>query len=278
MGEPVVAEGHLSIGGVRLEHRWLGPGPGEAATLVLLHEGLGCVAMWKDFPARLAAATGCGVLVYSRQGYGRSDPIALPRPLDYMEREAERDLPEILDATGIERAILVGHSDGASIATIYAGSFEDHRVRGLVLIAPHFLVEDVCLDAIRGARTAFETGDLRRRLERHHGANVDGAFWGWNRAWLDPGFRSWSIADCLAYVRVPILLIQGEADPYGTRRQIDVAREEAYCPVDVCLLPDCGHAPHLEQPEATLDAVAAFIRRLAAMEAADPLQLPGGST
>jgi pimeloyl-ACP methyl ester carboxylesterase len=275
MGELMANESHLSIGGVRLEYRWLGPAPGEAATLVLLHEGLGCIAMWKDFPARLAAATGCGVLVYSRQGYGRSDPIALPRPLDYMEREAELVLPEILDAAGIERAILVGHSDGASIATIYAGSFEDHRVRGLVLIAPHFLVEEVSLESIRAAKAAFETGDLRQRLERHHGGNVEGAFWGWNRAWLDPGFRDWNIEDCLAYVRVPILIVQGEADPYGTRRQIDVAQEEAYCPVDVCLLPNCGHAPHLERPDGTLVAVADFIRRLAAIEAEDPLHPPG---
>ena len=269
MATAVRQQGQLSIDGARLECCWLGPGPDEALTLVLLHEGLGCVAMWKEFPARLAEATGCGVLVYSRLGHGGSDPAPLPRPLDYMEREAVQVLPKVLDTCDIRRAILVGHSDGASIATIYSGSVEDHRVRGLVLIAPHFLVEERTLAGIRAARDAFEQGELRRRLERHHGANVDGAFWGWNRVWLDPTFRHWSIEDCLAYIRVPILIIQGTDDPYGTQRQIEAAREETYCPVDLCLL-QCGHAPHAEQPDATLAAVTAFVRRLVEVHGEDP--------
>lgn len=263
--------GHLSIDGVRLECLRIAPAIDDGPTSVLLHEGLGCVAMWKGFPARLAEATGCGVLAYSRQGYGRSDPIPLPRPLDYMEREAERVLPKVLDAAGVCRAVLLGHSDGASIAAIYAGSIEDHRVRGLVLIAPHFVVEETGLESIRAARQAYEEGRLRQRLARYHGDNVDCAFWGWNAAWLDPAFRSWSIDDCLAYIRVPVLIVQGDDDPYGTRRQIDVALEEAYCPVEVCMVAGGGHAPHLEREAETLAAVTDFLHRLVELEGRDPL-------
>ena len=252
----------LTVDGVGLETRWIGPGPAEAPTIVMLHEGLGSVGLWGAFPDQLARATGAGVFVYSRAGYGRSDPITLPRPLTYMHDEALRALPALLSAIGFERGVLLGHSDGASIAAIYAGGVEDHRVRGLVLVAPHFFVEDLSIRSITEARTAFETGDLRERLARHHGANVDHAFWGWNRAWLDPAFRAWDIHESLGYIRVPILIVQGTEDRYGTEAQIEAAREETYCPVDVALIDGAGHAPHLERPRETLAAVTGFLETL----------------
>ena len=254
-------DGFLEIGSDRLEYRMIGPRPEAAPTLVLLHEGLGSAALWGDFSARLAASTGAGVFAYSRAGYGRSSPVVLPRPLSYMHDDALRVLPPVLDMIGFRRGLLVGHSDGASIATIYAGSVQDHRVRGLVLMAPHFFVEDVGLAAISAARQAFATSDLRERLARWH-ADVDNAFRGWNDAWLDPDFRAWDITEMLAYVRVPILIVQGADDQYGTSRQIAVAEEECYCPVEVALLPDARHAPHKEAPAATLAAVADFVNRL----------------
>ena len=170
----------------------------------MLHEGLGCVALWRDFPRRLAAATGFGVFAYSRAGYGQSDPVPLPRPLDYMTREARETLPELLDAIGLRRGVLLGHSDGASIAAIYAGSVEDFRVRGLVLMAPHFFTEKGGLASIAAAREAYATSDLRAKLAKYH-RDVDNAFRGWNDAWLDPGFKAWNIADAIDYLRVPAL-------------------------------------------------------------------------
>jgi pimeloyl-ACP methyl ester carboxylesterase len=222
--------------------------------------------MWRDFPERLSAETGCGVLVFSRRGYGTSDPAPLPRPLSYMHDEAFSVLGPVLDHFAIERAILVGHSDGASIAAIYAGGVADHRVRGLVLLAPHFIVEDICVKSIAEAKTAYETTDLRDRLARHHGDNVDCAFRGWNRVWLESDFRKWDIREYLAYIRVPMLIIQGKDDEYGTARQIEVAREECYCPVEAVLLADCGHAPFRDQPEATLAAARDFVLSLIAIE------------
>ncbi len=251
----------LTVGGRRIEAAWHGPAPEEAASLVLLHEGLGCLAMWRDFPPALAERTGYGVLVYSRPGYGKSDPVALPRPLSCMHDEA-RGVRAVLDQAGIRKAILVGHSDGASIAAIYAGGGQDFRVRGLVLVAPHFFVEDVALGAIAAAKTAYESGDLKARLAKFHGDNVDVAFWGWNRAWLDPGFRSWRVDDHVAHIRVPMLIIQGEDDPYGTPAQIALAENEAYCPVEAVMLPGCGHSPHLDRPEETLEIIAGFVRHL----------------
>jgi pimeloyl-ACP methyl ester carboxylesterase len=198
-----VAGERLVIGDLTLEARWVGPRPSEAPTIVMLHEGLGSVRQWGDFPDRLVEETGCGAFLYSRAGYGRSDPVAVPRPLSYMHDEALVTLPKVLDAIGFERGILLGHSDGASIATIYAGGMQDHRVRGLVLIAPHFFVEAVSLISISAARDAYETGTLRERLARYHGDNVDTAFWGWNRAWLDPDFARWDIRDSIGFIRIP---------------------------------------------------------------------------
>jgi pimeloyl-ACP methyl ester carboxylesterase len=249
--------GFLRIGDADLQYRMVGPSPEAAPIIVMLHEGLGCSELWGDFPDRLQAATGAGVFAYSRAGYGASSPAKLPRPLDYMQIEALDVLPKLLEAIGFRLGILVGHSDGGSIAAVYAGGVGDHRVRGIALIAPHFIVEDVSVASIAEIKTAYETADLRARLARWH-RNVDNAFCGWNGAWLDPKFRAWDISDYLAYIRVPVAIIQGAADQYGTLRQIEIAQEECYCPVDVTVLADVGHAPHREAADATLARIAEF--------------------
>ena len=255
----------IKVNGLKIETAWHGPRPDRAPTLVLLHEGLGCVSMWRDFPEKLASRTGYGVLVYSRPGYGQSDPVKLPRPLDYMNKEAFDVLPHVLDQAGVKKTILVGHSDGASIATIYAGGRQDFRVRGLVLLAPHFFVEDISIESIQAAKVAYDTGDLRARLARHHGDNVDIAFRGWNGAWLDPGFRDWRIDDAVAHVRVPILIVQGKDDQYGTLAQVRLAETDAYCPVETAILDDCGHSPQIDQPEAALEAITEFVHKVLAV-------------
>lgn len=254
-------QGHIAVGDASLEYRMLGPRPDAAPTIVMLHEGLGSVTTWGDFPARVAQATGAGVFVYSRAGYGKSSTIALPRPLDYMQREATDVLPQLLDAIGFRRGILLGHSDGATIAAWCAGSVQDHRVRGVVLMAPHFFMEDSNVAAIRKTVETYATTDLRARLARHH-ADVDAAFRGWSGAWLDPGFATFDTTDALAYIRVPILALQGAADPYGTLAQVRVLDAECYCPVETVILDGVGHAPHREDPAAALQKIADFADRI----------------
>ncbi|AWM03848.1 alpha/beta fold hydrolase [Bradyrhizobium amphicarpaeae] len=251
--------GFLSIGSASLEYKWLAPASADAPTIVMLHEGLGSVGLWGDFPEKLQQATGAGIFAYSRAGYGQSSPVKLPRPLDYMQREALDVLPRLLDAIGFRRGLLLGHSDGASIATIYAGAHQDHRLQGLVLLAPHFIVEDISVASIAAIKTAYETTDLKTKLARWH-KDVDNAFYGWNGAWLDPKFRDWDISEYLAYIRVPIMVLQGAGDQYGTLRQVEIAQEECYCPVDIKVISDAGHSPHREAPGATLDAIEQFAR------------------
>jgi pimeloyl-ACP methyl ester carboxylesterase len=253
--------GTLRIGASELEYRMIGPAPDEAPTIVMLHEGLGSVGQWGDFPQRLQAATRAGVFVYSRAGYGNSTPVELPRPLDYMHIEALEILPRLLDEIPFRRGLLLGHSDGASIAAIYAGGVQDHRIRGVAMIAPHFIVEEISVASIAGIKKAYETTDLRSKLKRWH-RDVDNAFYGWNAAWLDPKFRDWDISEYLAYIRVPIAMLQGADDEYGTIRQIEIARQECCCPVDVTIVPSAGHSPHREAPEATLNAISEFARRI----------------
>jgi len=249
--------GFLSIGATELEYRMIGPSPADAPTIVMLHEGLGSAGLWGDFPERLQAATGAGIFLYSRAGYGASTPTKLPRPVDYMHNEARDVLPKLLDQIAFRRGLLLGHSDGASIAAIYAGSHQDHRVEGVVMIAPHFIVEDISVTSIAKIKTAYETTELKAKLARWH-KDVDNAFYGWNGAWLNPAFRSWDISEYLAYIRVPVAILQGVDDEYGTLRQVEIAREECYCPVDVTVIPGAGHAPHREAPGATLDAIQEF--------------------
>jgi pimeloyl-ACP methyl ester carboxylesterase len=253
---------YLTIENIRLEYNWHGPAPTDAPALVFLHEGLGCVSMWRDFPARLAAATGCGALVYSRSGYGKSDPVSLPRPVRFMHGEALITLPRVLDELNVSDAILVGHSDGGSIALIYAGSARAKQVRGLVLEAPHVFVEDISIDSITRAAENYAQRDLRMQLERYHGDNVDCAFRGWNEVWLDPAFRSWNIEEYLPAIQVPVLLIQGENDEYGTLRQVEAIENGTAGPVQTLIIPNCGHSPHRQQPESTLQKMTSFIRDL----------------
>jgi len=254
-------EGFLDLAPLRLEYRMIGPRPREAPTIVMLHEGLGCVRLWGDFPEQLAAATGAGVFVYSRTNYGRSRAGKLPRSVNFMHEEAIDVLPRVLAAIGFQRGILFGHSDGASIATIYAGSVQDHRVRGLVLMAPHFFTEEMGLAKIGRTNADYESGELRDKLKRWH-EDVDSAFRSWSGPWLDPDFRTWDITEALGYIRVPILIVQGAEDQYGTIRQIEAAERECYCPVETAILPGARHSPHRDAPALTLETVAAFINRL----------------
>src|SRR5260370_857121 len=255
--QTLTPSGFLRIGASDLEYRMIGPSPEQAPTIVMLHEGLGSAALWGDFPEKLQALTGAGVFAYSRAGYGASTSVKLPRPLDYMDVEALDVLPKLLDAIGFRRGLLVGHSDGASIVAIYAGSHQDHRVQGMALIAPHFIVEDISVTSIADIKKAYETTELKAKLSRWHN-DVDNAFYGWNGAWLDPKFRTWDISEYLAYIRVPVAILQGVDDEYGTMRQVEIAQEECYCPVDVTLIPGAGHQPHREAPGATLDAISEF--------------------
>jgi pimeloyl-ACP methyl ester carboxylesterase len=255
---------YVGVSGQRLECRRIGDGGVDGLGLLLLHEGLGSLSQWRDFPMRLAAAAEHPVFVWSRAGYGRSSAVPLPWPLTYMHDEARDILPGVIAAAGFRRPVLVGHSDGASIAAIYAGSAASPNLAGLVLMAPHFFVEDVSVDSIAKARRAYETGDLRERLMRHHGANVDAAFRGWNGAWLDPEFRHWNISEFLPRIRVPVLLVQGAEDEYGTLAQLDTAERLIAGPVKRLVLEKCGHAPHRDQPEQALAAIAGFVAGLGA--------------
>ena len=233
--------------------------------VVLLHQGLGSVSMWRDFPRRIAQTTGHEVVVYSRYGYGRSEPLASPRDVRYMHAEALVALPEVLDALSIERPILLGHSDGASIAIIHAGAAR-RAVSGLVLLAPHVIVEDLAVASIAAARVAYETTDLRVRLARHHN-DVDATFRGWNDIWLDPAFRTWNIEEFLPRIQAPLLVIQGLDDEYGTLDQVRRI-EQAARDVQRLELTDCGHSPHRDQPARVLDAVREFVVRIDGTEAA----------
>jgi len=251
----------VDVGGTRLEFvRLPSAHPREdAPTIVFLHEGLGSVAMWRDFPQRVADATGSEAVVYSRAGYGRSDPAVLPRAVGYMHDEGERVLPELIARLGLERPILFGHSDGGSISMICAGG-TDLELTGLIVMAPHVMVEDVSVASIAGAKHAYQTTDLASRLGKYH-ADVDAVFRGWNDIWLNPDFRGWNIENYVPRIRCPIMAIQGEDDEYGTMAQIDrIAALNA--DVDLVKLADCRHSPHKDQPEAVIDAVAAFVDRI----------------
>lgn len=263
-----VESGTLSAGGKALEYACFGPPPHEAPTLVLLHEGLGCTALWRGFPQALAKATGFGVFAWSRAGYGQSDPADLPRPVDYMTREAVEVLPQVLDAIGFRRGVLVGHSDGATIAAIHTGTVPDHRVRGLVLMAPHFFTEEMGLAEIAKAKEAYAATDMRDRMAKYH-RDPDNTFRGWNDAWLDRDFRTWNVSDVIDYLRVPVLAIQGRDDQYGTLAQIDELEARSYAPVDRLILDDCRHAPYLDRAEAVVAGIADFVARLERIEAAE---------
>lgn len=263
--------------GQHLEYRWIGPPPDEAPTIVFLHEGLGSVSMWRDFPDRVASVTGCGALVYSRMGYGASDPMRVPRSVRFMHQEALDVLPAVVRHFGLEEVVLFGHSDGASIAVIYAGSRPGEApgregtpaagasLRGLVLEAPHVFVEPVCVESIARIAQAYGTTRLRERLARYHGENTDSMFRTWTDVWLRPEFRQWNIEEYLPMIGCPVLVVQGEDDEYGTLRQVEAVRAQVGGPSRSLVLAHCGHSPHSDQPDAVLEAAGRFLR-----EALDP--------
>ncbi|MEO6409317.1 MAG: alpha/beta hydrolase [Burkholderiaceae bacterium] len=248
---------------VRIEYAWVAPETIDAPVMVFLHEGLGSLAMWKDFPKRLCVALRCRGLVYSRPGYGRSTPRAPEEAwdLDFMHRQAHEVLPALLHALAIDTARdkpwLFGHSDGASIALLYAARFAQ-RVGGAIVVAPHIVVEDLSVTSIEGARLAYLNTDLRERLARYHD-DPDSAFWGWNRIWLHPPFKQWTIEQEIAAIACPLLAVQGIEDEYGTLQQIrGIGRRVAQ--TQLLELPDCGHSPHRDHPDALIPAVASFYR------------------
>lgn len=261
---PVRKKLTLSIAGKNLEAEHHGPSTENAPTIVMLHEGLGSVSAWRDWPAELARETGFGVFVYSRAGYGKSDPVTLPRPVSYMHHEADVVLPEILTRTKIHECILLGHSDGASISILHAGSKTRHAsVKGIAVMSPHVFCETISVTAIEAARVAYETTDLRSRLAKYH-RDVDNAFWGWNGVWLNPDFMKWNIEDRLPGIDVPTLMIQEDHDPYGTLAQLDAIERGVSGSRNKLILPGNGHAPqkdcHAETTHAVIDFARASLR------------------
>jgi pimeloyl-ACP methyl ester carboxylesterase len=249
---------NLDLGGHarKLEYRWVGVPDSPHPTVVFLHEGLGSVAQWKDFPEQFCRAGGFRGLVYSRYGYGRSTPRPQDErwPVDFMHRQAWEDLPALLAELGVERPWLFGHSDGGSIALLHAARFP---VSGVVVAAPHIIVEQISVDSIAQARTAYLEGGLRERLARYH-EDIDSAFWGWNDIWLDPAFRAWDIREHLPAITAPLLAVQGKDDEYGTLEQIDgIARLAPQ--TRLLVLPDCGHSPHRDQPGRLIDEATRFM-------------------
>lgn len=251
---------YATITGRQIEYRMI---PGDAArpTLVFLHEGLGSMGLWRDFPDKVAARLNSRALVYSRFGYGQSDGLTGKRDMRFMHDEALQVLPGLLDQLAIERPLLIGHSDGASIALIHAAA-SGRPVRGLVLMAPHVFIEPICIDSIARIRETYRATGLRDRLAKYH-ARVDDAFLGWADTWLLPEFRSWSIEGLVAQVHVPMLLIQGHEDEYGTLEQLDRIAARAQGPTSRLELEGCGHSPHRDEPVAVIDAITAFAHNMA---------------
>jgi len=248
---------YLSVGGRSLEYQRIAAAA-DGPTLVFLHEGLGSISQWRDFPERIVEATGLPAIVYARYGHGQSEMLQQPHGADFMHREALESLPELLRVLGIERPILIGHSDGASIALIYAGS--GHPLRGLVAMAPHVFVEDISIEGIAAARRAFESTDLAQRLARHH-RDASRTFHGWNDVWLAPAFRSWNIESFLPAIKCPLFAIQGYEDEYGSMAQVDAIARQAGGPVEVLKLEHCGHSPQKDQPEIVAKAIVEFVKR-----------------
>jgi len=252
----------IEAAGHRLRAQWIGaPEAAPGGTLVFLHEGLGSIPQWRDFPEAVCRAAGRRGLVFERWGFGGSDRLVLPRPRDYLNIEAEEVLPEVLDACGIARPILIGHSDGASIALLFAAAFPE-RAAACISMAAHVFVEDVTLAGIRGVVARWESGDLRARLARYHGDNTDTVFRGWAETWLRPDFRDWAMVDRLPRVTCPVLVMQGEDDEHGSAAQVDAIASGTAGRADAVLLPDCGHSPHLQARDAVLARISAFLTDL----------------
>ena len=267
----------LRVGGDRLAAVMTGPEPALRPSLVFLHDSLGSIARWDEFARDLAQACNFGALIYDRLGYGCSDGLPAPytRPLEYMHIEALRKLPRVLDETGIRDAVLVGHSEGASIALLAAAD-HDPRIAAVVAIAPLLFVEDRTVQAVRATVDSWRNTDLREQLRKYHGANVEGAFAGWSQTWLSPEFRSFNIVNYVQTIRCPILAIQGDADAYGSRAQIDAIALAAPDLTETLVLPGCGHAPQYEARDRVLAAIADFAARAIARRAAAGLKRSAG--
>ena len=250
---------HLEIRGRRLEYLDIPAIRDDRPVLLMLHEGLGCVALWRDFPARLAAATGCRTVAWSRSGYGGSAPCSEARTPRYMHIEGEEMLPDFLAALGVEKPLLVGHSDGGSIALIFAGAFPQAAL-GVAVMAPHEFVEAETLLGIRKARQAWNTTDWPQKLARYH-QNASQVFGDWSNTWLSPDFRDWNIEAYLPKISCPVLAIQGEDDEYASLRQIEVIAEQV-AGAQILKLAHCGHSPHKDQAEPVLAALVAFVDRV----------------
>ena len=252
---------YVRAAGRSLAYEWIGETRGGGPALVFLHEGLGSIRQWRDFPAELAAASGCRALVYDRYGYGQSEVLAEPRrTVRFMHDEGLVVLPELLSELHVENPLLIGHSDGASIALIHAGA--GHPVRAVVAIAPHVFIEPVCLSSIRTATETFENTDLPQKLGRYH-RDARKTFYGWADVWLDPEFKGWDIrADYLPAVRTPVLALQGHDDEYGTMAQLDEIARRVSGPCELLKLENCGHSPFRDQPDAVISSVNAFVKKL----------------
>jgi pimeloyl-ACP methyl ester carboxylesterase len=258
---PILTPDFITVNGCRLQYQWHNPPASEAPTIVFLHEGLGSITRWRDFPAALCARLGWGGLVYDRQGYGGSDPFLVPLLPRFMHHEALEVLPHVLDAFDISRPVLLGHSDGASIALIHAGS-DPASPAALILEAPHVFVEPVTVTSIKAIRDSYRSTDLRARLERHHGSNVDRLFDSWSAIWLSDGFRDWNIAEYLPAIVAPTLVIQGRDDEYGTVRQVAAIAGGISGGVETLLIDSCRHSPHIDQREIVEAAVVRFLQGL----------------
>jgi len=244
-----------------LESVWYGPPPENATTLVFLHEGLGSVSTWKDFPQELSRITGCGALIYSRLGYGQSENCELPRQLNFMHEEGLEVLPDIIKRCSIQDYILIGHSDGASIGLIHAGSNSADKLRGIISEAPHVFSETITISSIKKLRENYNLGNLRMLLKKHH-KDIDMTFNGWADVWLDDEFTDWNIESYLTRIKVPQLIIQGKDDEYGTSAQVDAIVCNSAGNVKTCFLENCGHSPHRDQQSKTLYIMNEFVRNL----------------
>jgi pimeloyl-ACP methyl ester carboxylesterase len=251
----------VSAGGHRLRAAWVRESAPDARVLVFLHEGLGSIPQWRDFPQALCRAVDCRGLVYERRGHGGSDPLSLPRHDDFLEREAQHMLPEVLDACGIERPVLVGHSDGGTIALLFAAAFPEGP-EALITEAAHVVLDEVTLAGVSEVARRWSDGELRSRLERYHGDNTETMFRGWAETWLRPERRAWSITDRLGAIVCPVLALQGADDEHGLPAQLDAIAAGVSGRAERLLVPDCGHVPHQQARRVVLERMAAFIRGL----------------
>ena len=251
----------LKLNSQKIEIQWHRKEEKNRPVLIFLHEGLGCTRMWKNFPEKLSGLTGCPALIFSRFGYGSSDPCPLPWKINFMHKEALRILPNIIKKAGIKNYILIGHSDGGSIGIIFSGSPYTKGLKGLITEAAHVFCEQKSVESIKQAKSYYEHKDLKQRLEKYHKGNTENAFRGWNDVWLTPKFINWNIEKYLNKIEIPMLAIQGKNDQYGTVKQIrSIQRRVKH--VKTCLIDDCSHSPHFEQQKIVLNVMAEFVQKI----------------